>query len=258
MKTNFKPVALFVLAAVSLSSCSSDDDAALMEEAPVISNFEYGEGSTHGDEQVAYKGADIHMEAHINAVATVSSITVDIHAHDLEPAEGEVAWELEQVYTDAGYLVINPTFHEHIDVPETAPAGEYHLTLTVTDANGNSTEVEGHIHITDPITLSEMSIDETVQRGMDFHTEFMIDAVHGIHNVTVDVHAHGLTIVEGEVEWHFEQVFEEGYHEESSIEFHEHIDVPGTAPAGEYHMLITIEDEAGNTSVIDTHIDVTV
>lgn len=63
---------------------------------------------THGDEKVAYKDADIHMEAEICPAATASSIEVVIHAHDLQPAEGEKAWEFEQVYTDAGYLVIKP------------------------------------------------------------------------------------------------------------------------------------------------------
>lgn len=257
MKSNFKHVALFVLAGITLSSCSNDDDAPLVEEAPTISNFEFGKGSDHGEEQIAYKGSDIHLEAEIFAEASVSSIALDIHAHDLEVGEGEEEWDFEKVYTDADYMVINPEFHEHVDVPANAPAGEYHITLTVTDENGNSTEVEGHIHIMDPITTSDLSIDETVARGNDFHAEFMIAAVHGVHHVVVDIHAHGLTVGAGEVEWDFEQEFEDGLHGETSVEFHEHIDVPATAPVGEYHMVITIEDEEGNTSKIDTHIDVT-
>mgnify|MGYP003677478673 CR=1 FL=1 len=236
MKTNFKLLSFFVLAAVTLSSCSSDDDSPLIEDAPLITNFEYGEGSSHGDEQVGYKGSDIHLEAEIVAEGTVSSIALDIHAHDLEPGEDEVEWDFEQIYTDADYLVKNPVFHEHVDVPANIPSGEYHITLTVTDSNGNSTEIEGHIHIMDAVTTSALSIEESV---------------------TVDIHAHGLTVGEGEQEWHFEQVYEEGYHGETSVEFHEHIDVPVTAPVGEYHMVITIEDEEGNTSKIDTHINVT-
>ncbi|RXG11437.1 DUF4625 domain-containing protein [Leeuwenhoekiella aestuarii] len=257
MKLNIKHLAFFVLSGITLSSCSDDDNELVVEEAPVISNFEFGEGSSHGDEQVAYKGSDIHLEAEIVAEATVSSIALDIHAHDLEVGEGEEEWDFEQIWDDAEYQAINPTFHEHIDVPATAPAGEYHITLTVTDANGNSTEVEGHIHIEDPISISDISIDESVARGNDFHAEFMIEAIHGVHHVVVDIHAHGLTVGAGEVEWDFEQEFEEGLHGETSVEFHEHIDVPATAPVGEYHMLITIEDEEGNTQEIDTHIDVT-
>lgn len=255
MKTNFKLLAIVAFLGVFLHSCSKDDDPVL--NAPVISNFEYGEGSSHSTEQVAYKSSDVHIEAEINAEATVSSISLSIHAHDLTPGDGEVEWDFEQTFTDAKYLAINPTFHEHIDIPSNIPAGEYHIELTVTDELGNSTEVEGHIDILDPITLSDFDIDDTVVRGNDFHIEFMIEAVHGIHNITVDIHAHGLTPGAGEVEWDYEDVFEDGYHGETEVEFHEHIDVPATAPAGEYHMIFTVEDEDGNTKEYETHIDVT-
>lgn len=255
MKTNFKFIAIALFLGTFLYSCSSDDDGSF--GAPTISEFEYGEGSEHSTEQVAYKGSDIHLEAEIMAEATVSSITVSIHSHDLTPAEGEEEWDFTQVFTDSKYLAINPTFHEHIDVPANAPAGEYHIELLVTDTLGNSTEIEGYIQILDIITISDVSIDATVARGSDFHAEFMINAVYGIHNISVDVHAHDLAIGEGEEEWDFEFDFEDGYHGETEVEFHEHIDVPATAPAGEYHITFTVEDENGNTEEYETHIDVT-
>ncbi|WP_435132989.1 DUF4625 domain-containing protein [Formosa sp. A9] len=256
MKSNLKFLALIASIGFFLNSCSSDDDNSTFD-APVISNFEYGEGSEHSTEQVGYKGSDLHVEAEIFAEATVSSITLEIHSHDVTPAEGEVAWDFEHVYTDSKYLVMNPTFHEHIDIPSNIPAGEYHIELIVTDENGNSTEVDGHLEILSPITLSEISIDETVVRGSDMHAEFMIHAVYGIHNITVDIHAHDLTIGEGEEEWDFEAVYEEGFHGKTEAEFHKHIDVPATAPAGEYHATFTVEDEEGNTFEYETHIDVT-
>ncbi|APY12717.1 protein containing PKD domain-containing protein [Seonamhaeicola sp. S2-3] len=256
MKTNLKFLTIIAFLGVFLNSCSSDDDGGSLN-APVISDFEYGEGSSHSTDQVAYKGSDIHIEADINAEAVVSSITLSIHAHDLTPSDGEEDWDFEQVFTDEKYLVINPTFHEHIDVPTDIPAGEYHIELLVTDELGNSTEVDGHIQILDPITLSDFSIDETAVRGDDFHTEFAIEAVNGIHNITVDVHAHGLTPAEGEEEWDEEFDFSEDYHEETSVEFHEHIEIPATAPVGEYHIIFTVEDENGNTAEYETHIDIT-
>lgn len=255
MKTNFKFLAVVFLFGFFLQSCSSDDDGSA-PNAPVISNFEYGEGSSHSSDRVAYKGSDIHLEAEINAEAIISSIALSIHAHGLVPGEGEVEWDFEKVFTDSKYLVINPRFHEHIDVPANIPAGEYHIELTVTDKLGNSTEVEGHIHILDIITLSDISIDTSVVRGNDFHAEFMINAFNGIHNITVDIHAHGITPGPGETEWNYEQVFSDGYHGLKEVEFHEHIDVPITAPAGEYHIMFTIEDEDGNTKEYETHIDV--
>lgn len=258
MKSNFKFLAIVAFLGLFLNSCSSDDDNGPVLNAPVISDFEYGEGSSHSSEPFAYKGSDIHLEAKINAEVTVSSISISIHAHGLTPGDGEVDWDFEKVYTDSKYLVINPNFHEHIDIPANIPAGEYHIELTVTDKLGNSTEVEGHIQIMDLIALSDISINTTVVRGNDFHAEFMINAVHGIHNITVDIHAHGITPGDGEVEWHYEEVFSEGFHDETSAEFHKHIDVPATAPAGEYHIKFTVEDENGNTKVYETHIDVTI
>jgi hypothetical protein len=255
MKANFKFLAVILSLGLFLQSCNNEENIEL--NAPIISNFEYGEGSTHTTDQIAYKGSDIHLEAEINAEAIVSSITLSIHSHDLVAGDNEVEWEFEQVFTDTNYLAINPTFHEHVDVPTNIPAGEYHVELLVIDELGNSTEVEGHIQILDLITLSDISIDATVARGDDFHTEFMIDAVNGIHSITVDIHAHGITVGTGEVEWDFEQEFLGNYHEQTSVEFHEHIDVPTTAPAGEYHILFTVEDEDGNTKEYETHIDVT-
>src|SRR5690606_8154615 len=137
--------------------------------------------------------------------------------------------------------VINPTFHEHIDIPSNVATGEYHIVLTVIDGAGNSTESEGHLQILPPIALSAISINESVVRGSDFHTEFTINAVHGIHQIGVDVHAHGLVPGTDELEWEFENIYSEGYHGQTEVEFHEHIDVPETAPAGEYHIKFTVE-----------------
>ncbi|MBU2938495.1 DUF4625 domain-containing protein [Lacinutrix sp. C3R15] len=257
MKTNLKFLAIVASFGLFFQSCSNDDDHSTESSAPEITSFEYGEGSTHETGQVAYKGSDIHLEAEITAESTVSSITISIHAHDLELAEGEEEWEFEEVFTDASYLVINPTFHEHVDVPTNIPSGEYHIELLVTDELGNSTEVEGYIQILDVITLSDFSVDSSVARGDDFHAEFMIHAVHGIHNITVDIHAHDLPVADGEVAWDYEAEFLEGYHEETEVEFHQHIDVPATAPVGEYHVIFTVQDEDGNTKEYETHIDIT-
>ncbi|SIS46974.1 protein of unknown function [Zobellia uliginosa] len=267
MKTSFKFLAIVAFVGLFLQSCSSDDDGDVELNAPVISEFEFGEGHhddaedhDHDDETeeaYAFKGSDIHLAAEISAAATVSSITLSIHSDEVTAGEGEVDWEFEKVYTDAKYLVLNPEFHEHVDVPSDIPSGEYHIELLVTDEAGNSTEVEGHLQIMDPVSISGFEMDETVAKGNDFHIEFMIDAPNGIHEVLVDIHAHDLELGEGEAEWDYEGDFSEKFHELTEAEFHEHIDVPATAPAGEYHIIFTVEDEDGNTTEYETHIDVT-
>ena len=111
--------------------------------------------------------------------------------------------------------------------------------------------------IIDSISISGFSMDESVVRGSEFHSEFMISAAHGIHEIEVHIHGHDLTVGEGEAEWDYENVFSEGFHGETEAEFHEHFDVPETAPAGEYHITFTIEDEEGNIFEYESHIDVT-
>ncbi|MDW5290251.1 DUF4625 domain-containing protein [Formosa sp. PL04] len=256
MKANFKFLAIILSLGFFLQSCSSDDDGAITI-APIITNFEFGEGTDHSTDPVAERGTDLHLEAEIYAENVISSITLRIHSHDeITLSEGEVEWDFEQVYTDASYQVINAVFHEHIDIPATAPAGEYHVELIVVDELGNSTESEGHLDVLAPITISDYEMDETVLRGNDFHVEFMVDAHNGIHEISVDIHAHGLEVAAGEVEWDFEMVYDE-FHDQTEAEFHKHIDVPTTAPAGEYHVTFTIEDENGNIETYETHIDIT-
>lgn len=249
-----KHTLLIPILGFALFSCQDDEDVNF--NAPVISGFQFGEGGTHSTDGTAYRGSDLHLEAEILAEATVASITLTIHGQDLVVGEGEEEWDFSETYTDEKYLVKNPTFHEHVDIPANAPAGEYHITLEVTDLAGNTSEVEGHLELLSAVTINEFSMDETVARGTDFHVEFMINAIHGIHQISVDIHAHGITPRAGEVEWDFEEIYEEGYHGLTEAEFHEHIDVPANAPAGEYHITFSIEDEEGNIQEFESHIDV--
>ena len=257
MKTNFKFLILLSTFGFLLHSCSSDDDAIQDIMNPVISNFEFGQGASHTADRVAYKGSDVHLEAEISASSEIQRIELTIHAHELELENGQENWEFSKEFTDEKYQVLNPTFHEHIDIPTNIPSGEYHIEFTVTDVNGETASVEGHLQILSPISLSAFSIDQTAVKGSDFHAEFLVEAIFGIHAITVDIHSHGLTPGDGETNWSFKETFEEGYHELNEVEFHEHIDVPANVTAGEYHMVFSVEDERGNIQSYDTHIDIT-
>lgn len=164
MKTLLKSLLLFALAAFVLQSCSDDTDE-LVVGPPVISNFEIGSAADHGEDDHAdddhadeddhahegevHKGEGMHVGADILAQVRVSSITLEIDGHDIVAAAGEVEWEFEQVYTDPKYLVLNPEFHEDIQIPANIPSGEYHVKLTVTDEAGNSTVAEADVDIVD-------------------------------------------------------------------------------------------------------------
>jgi hypothetical protein len=150
MKSIFKPILLFLFSSILFISCTKDDI-----KPPVISNLEVGavhdedhsdEGGEdeHADEGVAHPGESMHIGADILAFARIETITIDIHSDEVTPGEGEVAWEFEQVYTDAKYRVLNAELHEDITVPVNVALGEYHVYIIVTDEAGNSTTAETH------------------------------------------------------------------------------------------------------------------
>ena len=153
MKSIFKPILLFLFSTILFISCTKDDI-----KPPVISNLEVGavhdedhsdEGGEdeHADEGVAHPGESMHIGAEILAFARIETITIDIHSDEVTPGEGEVAWEFEQVYTDAKYRVLNAELHEDITVPANAALGEYHVYVIVTDEAGNSTTAEAHFDL---------------------------------------------------------------------------------------------------------------
>ena len=102
--------------------------------APEITITEAGEGNN----KTAVAGEEMHLEATISAPKKIAEIEVELH---------NTAAKYEKVFTFTGKYLgeTSATFHEHLLVPADAPAGEYHIHFTVTDAEGNATteEVEG-------------------------------------------------------------------------------------------------------------------
>ncbi len=80
------------------------------------------------------RGGMIHVDAHIDVPNEVDYILINIHGHGLNPSDGEIRWEYDD--TIDSYTGTHLHFHEHIDVPENAAIGEYHLSITVVDRQG--------------------------------------------------------------------------------------------------------------------------
>ena len=134
MKKNIINVALMLLSFATLLSFTAchDEDEAEKAKAPVIQLTEVG----HDNEKHAHPGDDLHLEGDIIAEGLIKSILVEIHQEDGD-------YEIEFKYDDAKqyskYIgVRNCEFHEHIDIPEDAPLGEYHLHVIVTDQQGQT------------------------------------------------------------------------------------------------------------------------
>lgn len=214
---------------------------------------EHGINITDIEVEDVAPGAETHAEAQISAEHGIATVSVNIHGHDITPAEGEEEWEFEANFDD--YSGNSATFHEHIDIPATAPKGEYHLSITVIDEEGNSHAEGFHFHITDAdndasaITISDMIADEEVKAGEELHLEASIAGEHGVEEVAVHIHFEGDT--EG---WEYEEAFP--YEDQSAVNFQEHFAIPAEADLGEYHLSLEVTDHEGNTSNESVHFDV--
>jgi hypothetical protein len=94
--------------------------------------------------KIGYIGADLHVEAEIVAEGKVETIKVEIH-----PESGTANWEFDTTYTNFSGI-INPVFHEHIDIPMDADTGHYHFHFMVTDMEGQQTTVEEELELQQP------------------------------------------------------------------------------------------------------------
>lgn len=135
MKTNIFKTLIMAFAAITLlAACNKDEKTA----APVITLTEVG----HEDSHRTTPGDDLHLEADIVAEGLINAIYVELHME-----EGR-DYEIEKSYTEGKYIgVRNTEFHEHIDIPVDAPAGEYHLHFTVTDREGQQASASAHVNI---------------------------------------------------------------------------------------------------------------
>src|SRR5690606_7993206 len=100
----------------------------------------------------AHAGEDLHLEAEILAEAKIANVIIEIHSET-----DTTATEFTASYSDYNGL-INATFHKHIDIPATQPAGLYHLHLTVTDTEGNTQTAESELEILATEENSEITI----------------------------------------------------------------------------------------------------
>lgn len=136
---------IFVLAAllvaaltVSITSCKKHER---LPAKPTVTLKEVGKDNS----KQALIGKDMHLEADIVAEGTVKKIVVEIHQ------EKGGTGKLEKTCTDGKYIgVKNCEFHEHIHIPATFAAGEYHLHFTVIDAKGQSATVGAEFSVKTP------------------------------------------------------------------------------------------------------------
>ncbi len=181
---------LFLLLGIfgTLSSCSKDDDEIPVGK-PVINLSEVGLENS----RTAVAGSDLHLEGDILAEGLIAKIDIEIHQED----GGE--YKIEKSWTEGKYIgVKNTTFHEHLDIPADAPAGEYHLHFAVTDQLGNTATVESELTIesADVPVAYQLQFTESAGYAHGNHFHDLADK-EGAETITVSFDAQGSAIIGG-------------------------------------------------------------
>lgn len=234
----------------SQTSCSKDDEESI--NAPKIELQELGADHDNPNNHIAQVGGEMHIEASINAPGKVKSIIVEIHQE-----EGD--FKHSQTYTDAKYVgAINPTFHEHFEIPANAPAGEYHFHLTVIDELGQSGTAEANLKLVPPtISNIEVFADKYApEEGVIYvHTTAAITAdispLEPISSITLELHQED---GDGVLLEHLD--ITENYDKETGKLKYVSPQIPFNSPAGEYHLQIDVTYEDGETASLSRHVEV--
>jgi hypothetical protein len=144
MKQRILSITMVVFTTLFLTSCDTD----LAKPKITISELGYDNSKT------VNAGKDLHIEGEIVAEGKIDKIMLTIHPEGehkstlLNTVHHE--WEVDTTYTKFAGLK-NTSFHEHLEVPQDAETGHYHLHLKVIDMEGNSSEFEAEIEVLEPI-----------------------------------------------------------------------------------------------------------
>ena len=240
----FAAMLLLSMCTFVLSSCDNDDDKANVNvEKPTIDLKEVGEGNS----KTAVAGSDLHLEGDILAPGLIKSINVEIHSEEGGADVVNKTWD-ESSEEGKQYIgVKNTHFHEHLDIPKDATPGSYHLHFTVTDQQGNQTTFESELTIEAPDP--DAAEFDNVKIGKDNN---MAGQVGSTVPVSVSIKTKQ-PIKEIEVEFHgdggeFPTAYTDKYAGKTDVQFSEDVPVPATAPAGEYHVHITVTEQNGHTT----------
>jgi hypothetical protein len=148
MKNIILIAAFTSLAILTFSACEDNED----DQMPELSNLEVGYHDT------IYIGGDVHIEFEVTDNEQLNYYTVKIHPegehhdddHEGEEHEGEEhEWEIDITFNEINGLKNYEVHNHEIEIPEDAPAGEYHFDLLVVDMAGNSLALERDLVLTE-------------------------------------------------------------------------------------------------------------
>ena len=91
--------------------------------------------------------------------------------------------------------------------------------------------------------------NKTAYPGTDIHIEAALSAMANIAKVTLEIHP----ATEGG--WEYKQEFTEGFSGLKNADFHQHIDVPADAALGKYHIHLSMTDQQGRTTEVESELE---
>ena len=249
-----------LLVLLLLSAACSNDDVQNVS-LPEINQLEVGAS----DEQTAYIGSDLHIEAEVLADGLVETIEIEMHSNDTQ-------WEFHHTFTEfSGQR--NVHFHKHIDIPQEAEPGSYHFHFTVTDQQGQtaSEEVDLTLLYIEDNVVPNVSVLSAPEEGQVF-TEGQQVMVSGIASDNTSLNSVLVVLVRQEDQIPNEEIIDthpqvivmehtdhfdtsDFYEFESTIQVGAEYDnnitpQPITGEngwqSGNYYIVIVVEDVAGN------------
>ncbi|MCH5714822.1 DUF4625 domain-containing protein [Niabella hibiscisoli] len=163
MKKFLSSFSIFLLLVAAVTSCNKNED---IVAKPIVTGLEVGTGNN----KTAYAGSDLHIEGDIVATGTIENVVVEIH-----PKAGS-GWLFNQAFTDGYTGNKNANFHEHIEIPANAAAGDYNLQVKVADKSGNVTVVESALKIERKNPSAALIFTKITGTGVEGHG----DHFHGL------------------------------------------------------------------------------
>jgi hypothetical protein len=234
---NFRSFAFCILLFAVITGCSKEDAVSPLLP-PEISGVESGTANS----KTAYAGQDFHLEAMLQSQNTLSSLKIQI-----TPVVSGRGWIYSAVYTKNVAGLKNAVFHEHLKVPEDALAGDYDLLLLITDQSGLKTEYRSSIKVIKDLSLPSVSGMQVALNSMSaLNISGKVKAPNKLALIKIEVQSSAWTKV-----FDFNGADVSG---KSDLDFKTSLDL-SAAPAGHYHINITIVDQLNKRIPLSYHLD---
>jgi len=232
-----KTVLGLLLITAAFTACKKDDQTP-EADAPTITGLEIGISNN----KIGHPGSDLHVEAQIFAAGNIAGVKLSI-----QPKSGE-GWKFDQEFTEGIVGLKNAEIHTHIDIPADAVVGNYQVKITVTDEQGQVTEVNSDLTLSaDPTLPTATGFEVGLNAaGNDLHLEAVIGAQNKIAKVVVELHSGAY---ESEIEY-----TDAAMVGKTTYNLHKHVNVTA-APAGHYHVHLKIIDQSGKENEFEEHFD---